>query len=64
MVAAGSVTELVTFPTPDSPCASPSGRILPHVAGHAGPWKVLQSPLGIFHIQELPSAVPARRTWA
>ncbi len=64
MVAAGSVTELVTLPTQDSPHASPSGRILPHVAGHAGPWKVLQSPLGIFHLQELPSAVPAKRTWA
>lgn len=63
-MAAGSVTVLVILPTLDCPPASPSGRILPHVAGHAGPWKVLQSPLGIFHIQELPSAVPARRTWA
>lgn len=55
---------LCLFPSTGAPCVSPSGKILPHVAGHAGPWKVLQSPLGIFHIQELPSAVPARRTWA
>lgn len=43
---------------------SPSGRTRPQVAGQLGPWKVLQSPFGTFHIQVLPSAVPARRTGA
>lgn len=43
---------------------SPSGRTRPQVAGQLGPWKVLQSPVGTFHIQVLPSAVPARRTGA
>lgn len=43
---------------------SPSGRTRPQVAGQLGPWKVLQSPFGTFHIQVLPSAVPANRTGA
>lgn len=43
---------------------SPSGRTRPQVAGQLGPWKVLQSPLGIFHIHVLPSAVPASRIGA
>lgn len=43
---------------------SPSGRTRPQVAGQLGPWKVLQSPFGTFHIQVLPSAVPASRTGA
>lgn len=42
----------------------PSGRTRPQVAGQLGPWKVLQSPFGTFHIQVLPSAVPANRTGA
>lgn len=43
---------------------SPSGRIFPLVAWQLGPWKVLHSPLGIFHIHILPSAVPASNTGA
>lgn len=43
---------------------SPSGRTRPQVAGQLGPWKVLQSPLGTFHIHVLPSAVPASRIGA
>jgi hypothetical protein len=39
----------------------PSGSTLPEVAGHPGPWNVLQSPLGIFHIQTSPSTVPSNR---
>jgi hypothetical protein len=31
---------------------------------HPGPWNVLQSPLGIFHIQTSPSTVPSNRTLA
>lgn len=48
----------------DRELPSPSGRTRPQVAGQLGPWKVLQSPFGTFHIQVLPSAVPARRTGA
>lgn len=37
---------------------------IPHVDRHPWPWNVLQSELGIFHIHTLPSAVPARSTFA
>ena len=37
---------------------------IPHVDRHPWPWNVLQSELGTFHIHTLPSAVPARSTFA